>query len=288
LQEDVALISTGFGFPNPDLYLYRLRHGQWQQTRKFAGRGGAFMTFTDHDVVIENTVFRIDARDRLIPVQTLTVEDSAEQPPTVAVSKDTAVLGFGAQDGTRGAVYVFRRHGHHWRQHQKLLAIDGQPGDHFGSALSIQGNILAVGAPGRPSPDSSCDTTPSGLAYVFKEQGGTWFEHQVIESPEHCASAFGSAVAINRHGLAVGDQPARPAHFAQAYLYRRLGGQYVFENAASGLESGAPHLVATRATLYVGFPAEGLGIGGGIQFSPGQVQIFNVGRDSASDDKQAE
>lgn len=223
------------------------------------------MALDDHRVFIGNTVYRLTERNRLTPVQNLTVEDADAQLTSIAVFNDTAVLGFGDEGGTRGAVYV------------------AQPGDHFGTALSIQGNVLAIGALGRVLQDLSCDITPSGLAYVFKERAGTWIEHQVIESPQQCTSAFGSAVAVNRYGLALGDQPARPAHFAQAYLYRNPGGQYVYETSTSGLESGTPNLVATRVTLYVGFPVEGLGIGGGVQFSPGEVQVFNIVRNDSGD-----
>lgn len=275
LRHDVALISTAFG--TPDLYLYRLNHGHWTELARLSGRGGASMTFVDHEVFIGNTIYRLDSKaGRLVAVQTLTVGNTDGQSPTVAVSRDTAVLGFADDDEARGTVYVFRRHGDRWYQHQVITAIDGQPGDGFGSALSIRGRVLAVGAPGRPNQDPACGGTRAGLAYVFKERAGIWVEHQTVEPPEQCAVEFGSTVAINQYALSVGDQPVQPAHYAQAYLYREMGGQYVFASSASGLESGAPDLFATKETLYVGFPREGLGIGGGVQFSPGEVQVFNV------------
>ena len=275
LQGDMALISAGFGIP--DLYLYRRSNGVWTQAAVYKGLGAGPIMFAGDEVFIGRSVYHIDQQNRLNLVQRLTVYDTstAGRVPAIAVYQGTAVLGFDEPDGTRGAAYVFLRSGERWTQHQKLTAIDGQPGDRFGSALSIEGNLLAVGAPGRTNQNPSCDTPPGGLAYVFKKQNGLWVEQQVIESPDECAFQFGSGVAINSAALAVGDGATPPANFANAYLYRQMGGQYVYENPVSALENGAPDLVATPGTLYVGFPVEG--ISGGVQFSPGEVQVFEFG-----------
>ena len=47
-----------------------------------------------------------------------------------------------------GAVYVFLSNdGVTWSEENKLLAADGAAGDHFGSAVCVYENIIAIGAP---------------------------------------------------------------------------------------------------------------------------------------------
>jgi hypothetical protein len=83
----------------------------------------------------------------------------------VAIDGDTAVIGLGRIDesGERwGGAYVFRYDGSSWAQVAKLLASEGEGGDHFGRSVAIIGDTAVVGAYG------DGDNGPeSGSAYVF-------------------------------------------------------------------------------------------------------------------------
>ncbi len=73
---------------------------------------------------------------------------------------------------------MFRRHGNHWVQQQKLLP-PADAGSSFGSAVAINGDVILVGAPtsepegvfGAPSPDSHI---ASGNVYAFVRSHGAW------------------------------------------------------------------------------------------------------------------
>src|SRR5438445_13274554 len=69
---------------------------------------------------------------------------------SVAVDGNTAVVGAlgagGAGGEDQGAVYVLVRNGTNWTQQAKLVASDGQAGDHFGTGVAISGSTVVVGA----------------------------------------------------------------------------------------------------------------------------------------------
>ena len=106
---------------------------------------------------------------------------------SVSVFEDTAVVGAPTDvpSGTTGAgsTYVFARSGTTWTQQQKLLAPDGAASDGFGSAVSLSGDGLVVGAP--------LDDTPGGVdagsAHVFRDieadLGGTKTDGQTTAVP---------------------------------------------------------------------------------------------------------
>ena len=64
---------------------------------------------------------------------------------------DTAVMGAPAESSGRGAAYVFVRDALGWSLQQKLEASDGLAGDSFGTSVSVSGDHVAIGAPGRSS-----------------------------------------------------------------------------------------------------------------------------------------
>ncbi len=65
---------------------------------------------------------------------------------SVDISGDLAVIGAYGKNGFQGAAYVFARHGAIWTQQQKLAPGDGEAGDWFGGAVSVDGNTIISGA----------------------------------------------------------------------------------------------------------------------------------------------
>jgi hypothetical protein len=119
---------------------------------------------------------------------------------SAAIGIDYAFLGALSGDthtvSNCGAVYVFRRHGAGWVQHDELNASDAAPFDDFGSSISVGGDLLIVGAPEGEIPA----TRDSGVAYVFKRVGQIWGEQTVLAAGTHYAPAgarFGEAVALD-------------------------------------------------------------------------------------------
>lgn len=77
---------------------------------------------------------------------------------SVAVSGSTVVAGAPGRNNLAGAAYVFIESGGKWSQ-QAALTPSGAAGDVFGSSVSVSGNTVLAGAPGRD--------TYTGVAYVF-------------------------------------------------------------------------------------------------------------------------
>jgi len=87
----------------------------------------------------------------------------------VAVRGDEAVVGAFAHGGGQGAVYLFRRDGlGAWNADVELKASDGAARDYFGTSVSYDGALLAVGA--------DYHDGGKGEAYVFKRVDSTWGE----------------------------------------------------------------------------------------------------------------
>ncbi|MGM8227170.1 FG-GAP repeat protein [Cellvibrio sp. ARAG 10.3] len=129
-----------------------------------------------------------------------------------------------------GAVYVFSRAEGIWTQESYIKASNAGPGDIFGAsvALSADGNILAVGAPGEDSVSTGVNgnenndfglylvnaqgqpvwtTINSGAVYIFHRLDNTW-EQETYLKPNYVSwqLQFGSSLSLSANGntLAVG------------------------------------------------------------------------------------
>ena len=151
----------------------------------------------------------------------------------VALSGDGNTLSVGAStEGSRatgvggnqddnsaeesGAVYLFTRNGSTWSQQAYIKASNTAEYDQFGSsvALSVDGNIMAVGAPAEGSRATGVDgdqddnnADESGAVYLFARSGSTWSQQTYIKAKNaEEYDFFGNTVALSGDGniLAVG------------------------------------------------------------------------------------
>ncbi len=134
----------------------------------------------------------------------------------VSLNGDTLAVGAPGEDGgagdptaDAGAAYVFARNqggADNWGLVRTLHAADMQVGDRFGSAIGLNGDTLAVGAPGEDG-GAGNPTTDAGAAYVFaRNQGGAdaWGEVRRLHAPDLQANDwFGTAVSLDGDTLAV-------------------------------------------------------------------------------------
>jgi len=136
---------------------------------------------------------------------------------SVSISGDTLVVGaYGEAGGpgnpaaSAGTAYVYSRNqggADNWGEVKILHASDMQAGDCFGYAVSISGDILAVGAPlERGGPGDPVN--PAGAAYVFeRNQGGAdnWGQVKILHASDMQVNDwFGWPVSISGDMLAVG------------------------------------------------------------------------------------
>jgi trimeric autotransporter adhesin len=193
---------------------------------------------------------------------------------SVSVSGDgstVAVGDFGWAD--TGAVYVYVRRANGWSdtyETGRLIGLDAQLGDNFGSSESISsdGSTIVAGAPG------SSPNFPPGKAFIFTRPADGWGDITGVQVAELAASdggrAFGSAVTTNSNGnyVAVTNYGVTGSIAAEGYS------AYVFSEPPTGW-------AMTTGTAQ--FPASGIGVSGdgsiflGVDstYASGSVQLYS-------------
>ena len=146
---------------------------------------------------------------------------------SVSISGDYAVVG-AWHDGDRGfhsgSAYVFKRTGTSWAQEAKLLPSDGAAGDFFGFAVSISGDLVAIGAWGDDD-----NGTDAGSSYIFKRAGTTWAQQaKLLPSDGAAADHFGVSASISGDYVVVG-APTDGDFSGSAYLFKRSGTSWTQE-----------------------------------------------------------
>jgi len=145
---------------------------------------------------------------------------------SVSVSGDTVVVGaYGdSPPVSAGSAYVLVRSGTSWTEQQKLLPVDTEALDYFGSSVSVSGDTVVVGA---PRDDAGINGKDRGSAYVFVRSGSTWMEQQKLLASDGAASdSFGTSVSISGDTIVVGaDWDSTPAgdYAGSAYVFVRSG-----------------------------------------------------------------
>lgn len=145
---------------------------------------------------------------------------------SVGIDGDLMVVGEPHLIDFKGAAYILQRHGPgEWRIEAILLASDGTANDLFGSAVSISGDTVVVGASNEEH-GTNCDTTSRffpGAGYIFqRNQGGSnqWGQVRKIVGEGFCFEWFGEAVDIAGDTVVVGATGST----GQAYIFMRNAG----------------------------------------------------------------
>ena len=138
---------------------------------------------------------------------------------TVAIDGDLAVVGRkGRYIGFSEKIYVYRFTSEGWVEEARLKAADSEGGDHFGSSLSIDDDMIVVGAPGYASGTQA--------AYIFRRTVSGWLEEAKLtpsDGTEHFA--FGSSVGVDSGTVVIG---------SGTYSSPDLGAAYVFRQSSTG------------------------------------------------------
>lgn len=149
-------------------------------------------------------------------------EENASFGNSISISGDTVVIGqaSGTINGIvrQGAAYVFNRAGGTWSKSQRLTASDGIARDAFGSAVTIENDILIVGAG-----YADAYALQSGAAYVFTRSGGVWSEKTKFWAGDSDQDdRFGYAAAIEGDTVLIG------AYTSPITAYRAPGKAYFY------------------------------------------------------------
>jgi len=143
------------------------------------------------------------------------IDANSEFGRSVSIDGDTMVVGAPGDIGG-GAVYVFVRDMNGWTETARLVSDNLDDMDRFGGSVSIDGDILVVGAVGERSTATGVDGdgsinapgNPSGAAYVFaRGQDGSWTQQAYLKASNTGANDnFGYAVAVSGDTVAVSAQ----------------------------------------------------------------------------------
>ena len=109
-----------------------------------------------------------------------------------------------------GAVYHFERQSsNEWLQTQLLAPSDLANADGYGAAVSLVGDTLIVGCPGRDIVQEGDDDPTAGLGvvYVYTRVDGVFEEVQQILPPQPQAlSAWGASMSFDGQHLVIGER----------------------------------------------------------------------------------
>lgn len=155
--------------------------------------------------------------------------DGAEFGFGVSISEDTIAIGAPAEDqyviARQGQVYIFEPHPtipNKWEEVQILAASDAVNNDWFGISVSMDGNLMVVGA--------------KAAAYIFAYNDviQKWEEVRKLTvtdtSDMQMSDWFGNYVAISQDIVVVGDQDAKFNGVTQ-------GSAFVFSQNEGGVDN---------------------------------------------------
>jgi hypothetical protein len=173
----------------------------------------------------------------------------------VAASGDTVLVGDAYRTvdslAEAGVVYVYTNGSGGWTQAQLLTASDPAALVGFGTSVAVEGDTLAVGAPG-----ATMNGVPFGAVYLYKNVNGVWtFQQKLMASDPQQAADFGSSVSLDGDQLAVGCPGFYVAgpRASRGFSYAP-GAAYVFSRA-NGTWSQTAKLQASEGTagLHMGY-----------------------------------
>ncbi|MET0988266.1 MAG: hypothetical protein ABW034_22935 [Steroidobacteraceae bacterium] len=221
------------------------------------GRTAVYVTTPPGQPGSVHVLYR-DHRGRWVQGPTLTNRDGAVWGSSLALSKNTLVVGASSDASGRGAAYILRRIGWSWREQQKLLAPEDDT-QSFGAAVAVNGDRIAIGAPAT-LPINENGGFAIGAAYVFDRKGRFWYETQALQpTPEERAdtTSFGSFVGLTRSMLAVVAPAPDRFSSAEVFIYEPNGVRRTY--AAKGMVvlnsfAGIMDLAASGNTVLAGVP----------------------------------
>ena len=114
-----------------------------------------------------------------------------------------------------------------WEQTHKLIADDNDAGDIFGQSVSIDGNLMVIGA--QLDDDAG---TQSGSAYVYRLDGSNWIEEAKLTASDGAPEdSFGVAVSVSGNVIVVGaaGDDEGESGSGSAYVFRFDGTQWIEE-----------------------------------------------------------
>ncbi len=179
------------------------------------------------------------------------LSDSVFFGVSASLSGDTAVAGaMGAQVGgvASGAALVYVRDGTSWIRQATLSDASAAANAYFGHTVAIDGDTVAVGAPGGPT------TFGPGSVYVYVRSNGLWsLQQHILATDGSNLDQFGYSVALSGDTLLVGapsDSPGTPYGQGSAYVYTRTAGVWSQQAKFTETTPAVAHYFGSQVALH--------------------------------------
>ena len=147
-----------------------------------------------------------------------------------------------------GSAYVFSKGGFGWTQEKKLAVSKQISNCCFGSAVSISGDVIVVGASGE-----SVQGRASGAAYVFRQSElGLWMlEAKLTPKDASERDYFGSSVDIDGDRVVIGadGKDDHGVRSGAAYVFHRARGKWRQEAKLIPRKGGRHHLFGAAVAI---------------------------------------
>jgi hypothetical protein len=153
---------------------------------------------------------------------------------SVAINGNYAVVGSPYDEvqglSARGSAYVFEKVNGYWIQRARLSADDGLANDHFGFAVSIYGDYVAVSA----VDDDTGFFADHGSVYIFHRSGISWLQEFKIRASDYFAfDKFGTSISVYNDKILIGspgDDNGSINETGSIYFLQRSGATWVETN----------------------------------------------------------
>jgi hypothetical protein len=200
-------------------YIFQRINGVWQEQAKLTAPDAQSDDRFAHSVAIDNNTIVVGARngeatyvftlsDGQWMLQQKLIQDESQGQFGIAVAISGNVLVVGAKtaidmnDGiAKGAAYVFENQEGNWQQRCHLLPLNGENGEEFGTSVSIDGQLIMVGA---HNTDKNGVDSGSVSLYQFKDGQCDPIEKQLIAADTNTNDSFGKSVSLSGNTLLVG------------------------------------------------------------------------------------
>ncbi|HSR14291.1 MAG TPA: choice-of-anchor B family protein, partial [Gemmatimonadales bacterium] len=199
------------------------------------------------------------------------------------VGRTGAVPGFPLNPSRTGAIHVFRPAGGTWNEVAQVAPADLELGDGFGTALAVDGTVMAVGAPRQGA----------GAVYLFEQRGGTWAPAGKLIREGTASDGFGEALVLKGNLLVV-SAPGRDSARGEVFAYRRAasgawdaGTRIGAGTEVNGRFGAAIAMDADR--VLVGVPGPGIfggPFGGGARPQPGAAILYRAAGGQWTEEKR--
>ena len=171
---------------------------------------------------------------------------------SLSVSGAKVGVGLPGQANGAGMAQVYQNlAGGNWNNAGSVTNQNGNPDDGFGTAVSLSGDMMAVGSPGDDSAGMD-----AGAAFVFDIEGDNFVQigGTITPSDPTAEANFGSSVSLIGNQLAVGAPQANgnASKSGAGYLFGLLAGGVWNQVAKTLAENGGSGDLFGSAVAYDG------------------------------------